>query len=92
VVDPLWFYAEPRPESATGAEQKEDGLMQLADRSPASRIAGCPSPLYCDRPGAPAARQAVASEILVGAAAVIDGDTFRIGETVVRLFDVDLWF
>ena len=28
-------------------------------------------------------------EILVGAAAVIDGDTFRIGETVVRLFDVD---
>ena len=28
-------------------------------------------------------------EMLVGAAAVIDGDTFRIGETVVRLHDVD---
>ena len=28
-------------------------------------------------------------EIIAGAAAVTDGDTFRIGETVVRLFDVD---
>jgi endonuclease YncB( thermonuclease family) len=28
-------------------------------------------------------------EVLAGTAAVIDGDTFRIGETVVRLFDVD---
>ena len=28
-------------------------------------------------------------EIIAGAAAVIDGDTFRIGETVVRLYDVD---
>ena len=28
-------------------------------------------------------------EIIAGAAAVIDGDTFRVGETVVRLFDVD---
>ena len=26
---------------------------------------------------------------LIGTAAVIDGDTFRIGETVVRLFDID---
>ena len=34
---------------------------------------------------APAARP----EILAGPAAVIDGDTFRIGEIVVRLYDVD---
>ena len=32
---------------------------------------------------------AVEAETLAGTAAVIDGDTIRIGETVVRLFDVD---
>jgi endonuclease YncB( thermonuclease family) len=28
-------------------------------------------------------------EIIAGAAAVIDGDTFRIGGTVIRLYDID---
>ena len=28
-------------------------------------------------------------EMIAGPAVVIDGDTFKIGETVVRLFDVD---
>src|SRR5918996_2350409 len=39
--------------------------------------------------GLPRPATAAEPEILGGAAAVIDGDTFRIGETVVRLFDVD---
>lgn len=39
--------------------------------------------------GLPRSATAAEPEILAGAAAVIDGDTIRIGETVVRLFDVD---
>jgi endonuclease YncB( thermonuclease family) len=39
--------------------------------------------------GLPRPAPAAEPEVVAGAAAVIDGDTFKIGETVVRLFDVD---
>jgi len=39
--------------------------------------------------GLPRPAHAAEREILAGTAAVIDGDIIRIGETVVRLYDVD---
>jgi hypothetical protein len=40
--------------------------------------------------GLPRPAPAAEPEVVAGAAAVIDGDTFKIGETVVRLFDVGI--
>jgi endonuclease YncB( thermonuclease family) len=73
----LWLYAD------------EDGVMQLAARPPP--VAAPALLLLVTVIGLGLARPAPAAEpeILAGAAAVIDGDTFRIGETVVRLYDVD---
>jgi len=87
LVDPLSL-TSIHPTARDGV-QREDGLMELAPRSPplaspALLLLVAMIFLLLVRP-VPAAEP----EIIAGAAAVIDGDTFRIGETVVRLYDVD---